>query len=363
VSDLSSRSSSPFGEVLRLAFPEATFTRTGVATAIDCLKIDFPWVLDEQELANDRYQVLREASDCLLGRARRYGLPAPAMTHLFWGLYWYSKLSGRVGIPAHRLRKLARHLLDAAMPGSLAASPSSLSVEATERHVEAVLWAARELLAASLPGDVPALLLRAARAVRREDHKARLRSLTWRAYALLGDDDLFALLLRQHGDTAGKRAVSTEAASLFVDSLRLPDQSLETRANLVGRLASLPEEIRAYAEMRGLLLALTLNPVVHGGQWSMFVRVAREAAPKTMSAVRGALVSQTRSTRPTANLARRVDLVARDLQRAGSPSPMQMAFSKTFDFALTNSPTISTSATRQAREKTLSYVLSVKSWM
>lgn len=294
VSDLSSGGSSAHQEVLQLLLPGATFNRSEVGDAIARLELELKRTLDPDRLDAGEIELMTEGAELLVDRREPYRLPAEGRTHLFWALYWHSKLVGVPSVDPYRLRKLARHLVAATTPGALGA-PVSEAVR--ERFRDAAIWTARALLAASLPDDVPTLLLRAELETSPDDDRAWLRSVCWQAYAVLGGEDLLALILRLHPDPAGTPSSATELDSLFVESLRFADRSSGSRSELSERLPTLDREIVTYAQMRGLWLAMTLDNVADG-TWSLFSEVASDAAPQAAALVRQALARLGDPTRP-----------------------------------------------------------------
>lgn len=294
VSDLSSTQGSAHPEILRMLLPEARLNRSEVLDAVERLKADLGRMVDSQRLANGEIELVTEAADILIERRVQYELPAKDVVHLYWALYWYSKLVGAPNVDGYRLRKLARHLDFAVTPGALA---GEVSEEVKKRFREALIWTAGALLAASLPEDVGALLKRAERETEADDERARLRTVCWQAYAVLGDEELLGLILRLHPGTAGAAPTSADPGYLFVESLRLPAADPHSRGELTGRLLSLDREISVYGQVRGLWLALTVDPVI-GESWSSFDQIDVDSAFKAHDLVDEALALLDDPTRP-----------------------------------------------------------------
>lgn len=284
IGELSSKASSAQAEVLRLLLPGASFSRDEVGDAIVRLRSDLARALDPEHLAAGEIELVTEAAQTLVERRENYGLPPNDLVHLYWALYWYSRLGGALSVDAYCLRKLARHLVSAATPGAL---EGGVGDEVRRRFREALIWTANALLAASLFEEVPKLLARAEREAGAGEDQARLRSACWQAYAVLGDEDLLAIILRLHTGTAGSAPAVDSPESLFVESLPLIDP-LSSRQELSKRLLSLDQDVQAYAQVRGLWLALSLAPV-SAGSWSNFAKAAAEAAPLAASLVRQGL--------------------------------------------------------------------------
>jgi hypothetical protein len=276
VSDLSSKTATAHSEVLRLLLPNASFNRSEVRDAIFHLTTDLKQILNADCLASGEIELVTEAAEVLIERRSRYKLPANEVVHLFWALYWYSKLRGAANVDAYRLRKLARHLVLAAAPGALEVK---VSAEVETRFREALTWTARALLAASMPEYLLQLLRRAESETEALEERARLRSVCWQAYTVLGEEDLLAIILSLHPDAVGAPPPATDPESLFIESLRFTDvaPAPAPRGELLGRLLTLDREIMSYAQVRGLWLALTLDPVI-GREWSRFGEVSLGAA-------------------------------------------------------------------------------------
>ena len=299
VSDLSSKRFTAHPGVLQMLLPGASLNRSEVLDAVERLKGDLGRMLDPDRLANQEIELVTEAADILIERRGRYGLPAKDVAHLYWALYWYSKLGGAPNVDGYRLRKLARHLVLAATPGALEVE---VSEEVEKRFREALTWTAAALLAASLPEDIGALLKRAEREIEAPDDRARLRAVVWQAYAVLGDEELLGLILRLHPGSSGAAVTNTDPEFLFVESLRLPAPDVQPRSELAGRLLSLDREISVYGQVRGLWLALTVNPVTED-TWSRFDRIAVDSGYKAQAMVEEALELLDDPTRPRAALA------------------------------------------------------------
>lgn len=299
VSDLSSKASSAHPQVLQLLLPDATFNRSEVDDAIKRLKLELGWMLDADRLTRDEIELVTEAADVLVKRREQYKLPAKEVIHLYWALYWYSKLVGAPNADPYCVRKLGRHLVLAAAPGALEVG---LSEEVEERFREALIWTARALLTASLPDDVQTLLERAEQEVSSPEESARLRSVCWQAYAVLGEEDLLAIILRLHPEPTGSRPMATSAEYLFVESLRFADRDPNARGELAARLLTLDREILTYGQLRGLWLALTIDPAVPD-YWSRFTQVAGAAGNRVQTLVQQALGMLEDPDRPRAALA------------------------------------------------------------
>jgi hypothetical protein len=298
VSDLSSTRSSAHPDVLQMLLPEASLNRSEVFDAVERLKADLGRMLDPDRLANREIELVTEAADILIERRAQYELPAKDVVHLYWALHWYSKLVGAPNVDGYRLRKLARHLVLAVTPGALEVEVSD---EVEKRFREALIWTAGALLAASQPEDVGTLLERAERETEAPDERARLRAVCWQAYAVLGDEDLLGLILRLHPGSSGAAPSTSDPEYLFVESLRLPAPEVGSRSELAGRLLALDREISIYGQVRGLWLALTVNPVTRD-TWSRFDRVASEPGYKAQAMVEEALELLDDPTRPRAAL-------------------------------------------------------------
>jgi hypothetical protein len=301
ISALSSDPDSAHREVLRLLLPTATFNRSEVADAIGRLEPphQLSHMLDAGRLDGGEIELVGEAVDLLLERGDRYGLPAEEIVHLFWALYWYSRLGPEPNPDGYRLRKLARHLISAAAPGALG---PGIGQAVRDRYREAAIWTARELLAASLPNQVHALLLRADRETSQDKDRGWLRSVCWQAYALLGDEDLLAMILRLHPGEGGPRSTAPSLESLFVESLRLPDAELGSRSELLERLPTLDPEIVAYTRVRGLWLAMTLEGKLLDS-WPALSALSPDPAAQAAALVREALARLDDPTRPRAAIA------------------------------------------------------------
>jgi hypothetical protein len=299
VSDLSSKRLSAHPEVLQVLLPDATLNRSEVDDAVQRLKLDLGRMLDTERLALDEIELVTEAADVLIESRGQYKLPAKDVVHLYWALYWYSKLVGAPDADAYRIRKLGQHLVWAARPGALEVG---LGEEVERRFCEALIWTARALLAASLPDDVRTLLERAERETSSPEERARLRAVCWQAYAVLGDDDLLGLILRLHPGSTGVPPSVTDPEYLFVESLRFAGSTVRSRSELSSRLLSLDREISIYGQVRGLWLALTLDTVI-SGYWSRFTQISGDAADNTQALVRQALGLLDDPARPRASLA------------------------------------------------------------
>lgn len=285
VSDLSSEGSEAHLQVLRQVVPGASFGLREVKDAVEGLKEDLHRVLDTRRAAVGEIEVVSEAAAVLVERRGRYGLPSEDIVHLFWALYIYSKLRGVPDRDAYLLRKLGRHLVLAAAPELYG---DELGSEVRTELGNALVWAAQALLAVSVPDDVRALLLRAERESDHSSGAGRLRTVCWQAYAVLGDEDLLAIILRLHRGATAIPPAATEPESLFVESLRSVSHVSEVRQELAQRLMTLDPEIRAYARVRGLWLALTVDPVAVGS-WSRFSSVSVDAADRVTAVLREAL--------------------------------------------------------------------------
>jgi hypothetical protein len=293
-SDLSSKQFSAHPEILRMLLPQARLNRDEALDAVRLLKENLKRMLDSDRVANGEIELITEAADILIERRDRYDLPAKDVVHLYWALYWYSKLVGAPNVDGYRLRKLSRHLVLAATPGALEVE---ISEETEKRFREALIWTAGALVAASLPEDVGVLLERAERETEAADERARLRTVCWQAYAVLGDEELLGIILRLHPGAPGAAPTSTDPESLFVESLRLADPSVHSRSELAARLLSLDREISLYGQVRGLWLALTVNPVIEH-TWSRFDHIALESGYKAQAMLQDALDLLDDPTRP-----------------------------------------------------------------
>lgn len=287
LSELSSEDSSAHREVLRLLLPEAAFSRGEVGESIERVKRELGRALDPERVGVGEIELVTEAAEVLVERRDRYGLPPADFVHLYWGLYWYSKLVGSPNVDAYRLLKLARHLSRAIVPGALEGQTSE---RVRERFQEALVWTAESLLAASLPGEVRVLLIRAGREARPDENSDRLRAACWQAYAVLGDEDMLEIILRLHPGSTPSPAAMAEPESLFIESLRSADAAPAVRRELFQRLLSLDRDVLAYAQVRGIWLALTIEPVVFGN-WSHFREVVADSAPRAAALVGEALRS------------------------------------------------------------------------
>lgn len=284
IGELSSERSSALRAVLEQLLPGAAVSRGEARAAVEGIAVNMELVLNPEYAEAGEIELAAEAAEVLIERRDRYGLAAADVVHLYWALYWYKKLRGAANVNAYCLRKLARHLMRAVTPEALEAG---IGEEAQERFQSALIWTAEQLFAASLPDEVRALLGRAEREMRPGDDVSRLREVCWQAYAVLGDEDMLAIILRLHPASAGQAVSIEDAESLFVESLRFTDPAPEARRELAERLLSLDRDVRAYAYMRGVWLALTIEPTV--GSWSLFPRVAKGAAPRVVSLIREAL--------------------------------------------------------------------------
>jgi hypothetical protein len=287
VSDLSSGVSSAHRKVLRLLLPGAKFTRSEVDDAVGRLSRGMDLVLDSERAATGEIALAMEAAQMLVERREQYGLPAEDVVHLYWALYWYAKLQGAPDVDIYLLRKLARHLVRAVAPGALEAD---VGEGVRERFRDALVWTAQALLSASLPDDVRMLLIRAEQEAAPGEDPTRLRSVCWQAYAVLGDESMLAIILRLHPGSKGAPAAATDPESLFIDSLRFTDPVPIERSELSERLLSLDPDVLAYAQIRGIWLALILDPRITGA-WSHFSSVAEDSASQVLTLTYGALRS------------------------------------------------------------------------
>ena len=293
VGDLSSTRGAPAGEVLRLILPEATLAHNEVAHAVDRLGAELSDALDSDMLADERIELAREWAEGVFARRDVYELEKPGLVHLFWGLYWYTKLGGQKTADPYRLRKLGRHIVAATPPSALG---EKLSPAASDRYVEAATWVAAQLLRASVPGDIPTLLERAEREATRLEHRRRLRSVCWRAYAVLGRESALGTLLRLHTERAPKGALD-DLERLFVDSMTLTNVSAHDREQFAQRLRTLDRDILGYAQVQALWLALTIEPPTRR-DWSWFSKLSDGACDRAAELVRDALARLSDPNRP-----------------------------------------------------------------
>ena len=272
LTQLSAKGASAHRAVLRLIVPDATLRRGEIDDTLRALKARLARILDRDRPAADEVVLVREAADLMVANRGHYGLPSVSLVHLYWGLYWFSVLVGSKEVNPYALRKLSRHLVAAAAPGALA---GDVGTAVRERYVEAALWAARELLAASLPDEVAGLIVRAEREATREEHRRRLRRMAWQAYAVLGSEELLGVILQAQPSTATTAQDPDELERFFVESLRFGDPSSSWRTELARRLPALERDVDAYARARGLWAAMTVDRAVPGS-WSQFAHLARE---------------------------------------------------------------------------------------
>jgi hypothetical protein len=223
---------------------------------------------------NGSFLVAPEAGEELTDSWRTFDLADPAMVHLFWTLYWTDvELHGALNIGV--LPKICAHILRSATPaelkGRLGGQKAFISAF-TNDFFDMVTEVLRACLRTCVLSDVPALLDYLLRLTEDDNaqverrRRARLRPLAWRAYGLLGDERLLAVILELQPLTAQQRSPAPhkrDLTYLFLQSMTSTDR--QARELMRSELTRAGKHASVYALSRAGWLAVSVAPFLLQG--------------------------------------------------------------------------------------------------
>jgi hypothetical protein len=278
-------------EALLAALPGATLHPSELREHVRGIVNDFSIALDERHATDEGFEILPEAADLLIKNRVSYGLPDPAIGHLFWSLFWYDHLRNQAAVDPFFVRKLLTHIDNTSAPSVLI---RQFSPELTTKLGEASLLAAREGIKASILKPVPDTLDFAESLLSESDSRGPrrvLRHLCWTAYTLLGDDRIMRVILQLHPQVTRADPANTVRVMdrFYAELLEGGDPSAQSRINLAKALSE-DSALRGYAWVRAYWMATLLLNVPSACPCSpMAVAAATEGAPQLASLISDAL--------------------------------------------------------------------------